>query len=264
MRVSRFRLAPTAWSAILPFTMLLMMGAGCESMSPQRVEVTTHQGFVGAWESRLEKYRSDFTKKDAEIRGKAGRIIDAEVAASADPWKMVVPRVFELSLMIRDAFTIAGRGEAIKAFIQHMQTGPTPGLTDVWFQRQAEDLQQDARNVDTKTQAFLGSFDEKLRRGPEWMLEAEELARSQGMVAGRIEELQSLHKQAISYFKDMQQAGAEDSYRAEQQAVAQAQAARVLLGTAVYLNQVNYQQQLLNTLNRPRTCSFFANMMTCQ
>jgi len=30
-----------------------------------------------------------------------------------------------------------------------------------------------------------------------------------------------------------------------------------------YYNQLNYQQQLLNTLNRPRTCSFFYNSMTC-
>lgn len=71
--------------------------------------------------------------------------------------------------------------------------------------------------------------------------------------------LQSLHKQAVSYYEDMQRAQIAARYRAEQQS----RAAQALMGMGMYLNQLNYQQQLLNTLNRPRTCNFIGNTMTC-
>lgn len=236
---------------------LLLLLAACETVN---VPASTHQSFLATWNAQLEKYRADFIAKDVVIRAEDAKGFSPELRNVADPWRVLVSRTFELSMMIREEFTIAGRGEMIKAFIIHMQTNPTPGLSDVWFLRQAEDVQKEARDVDAKTHAFLQSFDEKVRKGPDWIREAEDLARAQGLVAGKIEELQSLHKQALNYYQDINRAQAEARYRTEQQA----QAAQALMAMGVYLGQLNYQQQLLNTLNRPRNCTFFVNMMTCQ
>jgi hypothetical protein len=79
------------------------------------------------------------------------------------------------------------------------------------------------------------------------------------MLSGKDSELRSLHQQALSYCLDLRQAQAQDRYLAAQRA----QAAQTLLATGAYLNQMNYQQQLLNTLNRPRTCVASGNIVTC-
>ena len=47
-------------------------------------------------------------------------------------------------------------------------------------------------------------------------------------------------------------------------AVAVQRVAQALANMNAYYNQQRYQQELLNTLNRPRTCSFFFNSMTCR
>ncbi|MCL5062960.1 MAG: hypothetical protein M0Z70_08045 [Nitrospiraceae bacterium] len=212
----------------------------------------THQNYLSTWCERLERYRSEFIQKDKIIRAKDEQFGQIELAKVSDPWSVLISHVLESSIMIREAFTIAGRGEMIKAFIIFMETNPTPGLADVWFLRQTEDLRREEQDVIAKTKSFFASFEEKIRQGPEWVLEVEAIAKAQGMIAGKIEELQSLYKQAISYYKDMHHA------RIEEQRIAQ-----TLMITGMYLIQLNYQQQLINTLNRPRTCVFVGNVMTC-
>ena len=225
---------------------------------------TTSEAFLRTWEAALDKYREDFSAKDLAIREKSRAPIQAELAASTDPWATLVTKVSELSGMVREEFTIAGRGEMMKAFIKHMETRPSAGLSDIWFLRQVEDLRGEARDVDEKSKNFFSSFDQRMRKDAKWILEFEGLAREQGMVAGKIEELQSLHNQAASYYQDIQQAKAADRYQFEKNAEARANAAKALFAVSQYYNQLSYQQQLLNNLNRPRTCSFFANTMTCQ
>lgn len=254
------RNAIVRWQVIVITLVTLFAVVACATTG-YGVAGTTHESFLSTWAAQLEQYRAQFVERDAKIRAQAATVLDPDAIRRADdPWRTAVSRVFELSIMIRAQFEIAGRGESIKAFIAHMQSYPTPGLTDIWFLRQVEDVQREARDTDAKTQAVLENIDQTVRKGADWVREVEELARAQGMVTGKIEELQSLHKQAISYYGDLYRAQAIDQYRAQQQA----QAAQNLLAVGAYLNQLNYQQQLLNTLNRPRTCSFFANMMTCQ
>ena len=234
---------------VIPLTL-----AGCQTT----VVGTAHSSYLVTWSQRLDEYRRQFIEKDTQIRAKES-VAAANLASDPDPWGRLVSRVFELSIDVREAYEIAGRGEAIKAFLAHMQSNPTPGLSDVWFLRQAEDLQREAKRVDERTQQFFRTFDQKVRQGPDWILEIEQLARDQGLVAGKAGELQSLNKQALSYYLDQRSAQQQDQYRAEQQA----RAADTLLAVGAYLSQLNYQQQLLNTLNRPRTCTFSSNSMAC-
>lgn len=231
------------------------------------LEFSTRDKHLFAWEAQLEKYRADFVEKDKAIREESKEGLGTglmEVSDTSKRWQRFVSRVFELSVMVRDAYKIAGRGETIKAFIIHMQSNPTPGLSESWFQRQAEEIQSDAQQHDLKNQAFLARLDEKISVGPEWISELETLARDQGMIQGRAEEIQSLYKQAMNYYSDVVLAKQEDMYQAEQRRVTQQQATQALFALGTYLNQLSYQQQLINALNRPRTCSVMGNLITCQ
>jgi hypothetical protein len=118
--------------------------------------------------------------------------------------------------------------------------------------------------VNARGRKFFSTLDEKMGRDMKWILESEQLAREQGMAAGKIQELQSLHEQVASYYLDMRRAEAADRYKSKGEAKAKENATRTLSVLGQYYNQLNYQQQLLNNLNRPRTCNFFANTMTCQ
>lgn len=242
-------------AAICYLTLIVAVLAACQTTAVG----TSRDKYLTTWAQRLEQYRAQFVEKDKEIRAKASQPVFAGLAQDPNPWPQLVSRVSELCLEIREAFVIAGRGEALKAFLIHIQTDPTPGLTDVWFVQQAQDLEREARQLDAKGQQFVKSFDQRLRQGPDWVLEMENLAKAQGMLSGRVSELQSIHKQALSYFLDLQQSEAQDRYRAEQQA----RAAQMFFEMSAYLTQLNYQQQLLNTLNQPRTCMVGPNIVTC-
>lgn len=223
--------------------------------------MTYHNKYLTMWEQQLDDYRAKFIEQDKRIRQKEGGFILARTTETDNEfWNKLVSRVMEISVDVRDAFVTAGRGEAIKAFITHMNAQPTPGMTDTWFQRQAMDITEYARAVDERSTAFFSQFDDKLRQGPEWIMEVEQLARDQGMARGKLQELSALYKQAESYYREQQHANALDQARALQQQ----QAAQQLLASLAYVNQLNYQQQLLNTLNRPRTCTVMGNFLTCQ
>lgn len=246
-----------ARTRLFPFVLALLLVA-CASQPTGQASV--NKKYTTAWSAQLEKYRADFGSKDSVIRAEVAKGFGPDLTNASDPWQVVVSRVFELSSMIRDCFTIAGRMEVLKAFIAHMESNPTPGLSDIWFQQQAANVQNEARSVDAKTNVFLQNFNSNAQLGANWFSDVDELARAQGLTEGKIEELRSLYKQAESYYRDAAHAKSEAQYQAEQQA----RTAQSLMATWGMLNQMNYQQQMINTLNRPRTCSFFANSMTCQ
>ena len=228
---------------------------GCQTTAVN----TAQQRYMGVWNNQLDYYRNQFVQKSEMIRAEDKNWAKTNPVGKEDYWNQLVSKVFEISLQVRDAFEVAGRGEAMKAFLAHMQTSPTPGLSDVWFLQQGEQLKRDIADVDSQTKVFFKNFEEKLRKDANWIPEVEILARQQGTVMGRASELQSLQKQALSYYIDRQVAQNEDRYQAQRQA----QAAQLLLNAATYLAEVNYQQQLVNALNRPRTCVNQGATVTC-
>lgn len=95
-----------------------------------------HQNYLTTWQNRLEQYKSEFIEREKIIKERIedqNQNLVIEAANTEDPWKLIITSIFEICTMIRDSYIIAGRGETIKAFIQYMETYPTPGLTDVWF-----------------------------------------------------------------------------------------------------------------------------------
>ncbi len=84
----------------------------------------------------------------------------------------------------------------------------------------------------------------------------EAVAKAQGILEGTTDELTALWSQARSYYGDLQLAQEADRHLARQRAQA-------LFAMGAYLNQLNYQQQMINVLNRPRTCHALGNVVTC-
>lgn len=207
----------------------------------------THQQHYAAWVNRLEQYRADFVRKDEQIRAKDADPQTWAIPAGGDQWQHLISKVFSLSAQVRDAFVIAGRGETVKAFAIHMENKPSPGLADNWFTQQTLSLKEQAAAVDSKTAQFFATIDQRLRQGPEWIRDIEQLAREQGVVLGKAKELELLHYEALSYYKDQYNANLADQEASNQRQ----QAAKNFLGALALIAGVNYQQQLINQLSHP-------------
>jgi len=229
---------------------------GCETTAVQSV----HDRYLQTWNEQLQQYYEQYKEWEAVIKENDVRI-GQQVASAPEKerWAVLINGVFDLGGQIEKAFEIAGRGEALKAFLAHVQSGPAPGMTDGWFVRQIDELKQRAQSVDQESQTFIANFEQKVRQGVHWIAEVEAIYRARGYVSGYHKELQSLYQQAAGHFGDLQRAGYADHQRAQKQA----QAAQALMLFGMYLNQMQYQQQLLNTLNRPRTCTSTGNSITC-
>lgn len=235
--------------------LLLTVGACAQTSALE----TINSNYMQAWTNRLADYKRQFIAADTELQGDADKLIDDIQAQKIQTWQELVPPVAGVTDKVRESYTIAGRGEALSRFITHMQADTTPGLTEVWFQNEHADWQQHADKVDRQTRDFLASIDSKIAQSPQWMDESEALAKEQGFVRGIAMELPSLYQQAVAYYREAQAAIRAEATEAERRE----RVAQSLTEMRAYYSQLNYQQQLLNTLNRPRTCSFFYNSMTC-
>jgi hypothetical protein len=241
---------------IRSLALLLSMAVACGGAAASRADDTKDQ-YLEVWNARLATYEQQFTAADADIRKDVQNLAAAIDAGRIKAWPELVQPVTAITAKVREAFVTAGRGDTLKQFIVHMQTDTTPGLTEVWFQNQSGDWQQRAQHLDRITKDFLNALDRKIAESPQWMAEAEDLAREQGFVQGISQELPSLYQQAIAYYGDVRQAEAADRERQQRFAEALAQIGRAF-------DNLNYQQQLQNSLNRPRTCSVWQNMITCR
>jgi hypothetical protein len=217
---------------------------------------TLRNKYLAAWAARLDGYRAEYIRHDTVLHKEIAAGTERIFGSASVEWSDLVSPVMEYSLKIRDNFTIAGRGETIKRFIVHMQTDPTPGLTEVCFQTEVAELQRQAQVVDSNTQLFLASLNDRVEMSNTWILEIEQVARAQGMVVGTIQELPLLFQNAQSYYRELRQTRVEDQRQAEQQR-------QRMLDSLAVLGRLNYQQQLFNTLNRPRTCQRVGRTVTC-
>lgn len=239
--------ARAALASVLPLLLL-----GCVTNPAQG----THDRYLASWSDRLDQYRVEFTKRDNFIRERSSNFLTELNKSPAPTWQHVAAYAIKTSTDIHEAFVIAGRGEMIKAYMEHIKTQPSPGLSDIWFQQRADDLKDRAIKMDRMSKEFLANIDAKISSGPEWMATMEYLSRENGLLEGKQKELESLYKQAYSYHLEKRQALVEQQEQAKR-------AAQALMAASLYLNQINYQNQLINTLNRPRTCTVFNNMVTC-
>ena len=237
------------------------------SAAPTPVEAASaHKKYLKAWEKQLEQYKTEYVQQEQVLRASGSRAFADHFAASAattsetDYWAGVGRISFQYAVAIQELRVIAGRGETIKAFIAHMKEKPTAGLSDVWFQQQLEFVNREAQRADRQNAEFLVALEKQSKTGfvlnehgmPTWLTALDYVAQSRGTVVGRYQELQSLYQQALKYYGDMAQRQIEVAQRAQ---------AFAALGNM--LLNMSYQQQLLDTLNRPRTCTRIGHTTTC-
>ena len=209
------------------------------------------RGHVATWESRIQQYQAHYEEFVSRFGQEVEKVTGLMSASYGRPWTDFAPQIVDIGLILRQAAVVASRRDTLRRFLDHVESRPTPGLTDVWFANEISDLRKEAQRVSERTEAFL-SRTREIRLEPQWILDLQSLMWVQGQVDGTYEELQTLYGQAISHHFDMREAGRLDSSRAERAAQAAAQVSQNLLALGMYLNQMNYQQQIINTLNRPR------------
>ena len=228
---------------------LVLAVTGCQAHTQG-----VHQNYLKTWDDRLESYREQYVQYDIRIRQDSERVVEA-MAASNIAWTNFAPDFADLGVQIRDAYKTVGRGETMKRFLAHMESRPTPGLSEVWFQEEGRSLEEDAKRVQAITDRFYIES-QRINLEPKWILNLEDVAKAQGLLEGTTDELIALWSQARSYYGDLQLAQEADRRLARQRAQA-------LFALGAYLNQLNYQQQMINALTRPRTCHAVGNMVTC-
>lgn len=233
-----------------PLTLLIMLMLGA---CVQQTDLL-RQRYVATWNERLAGYQEQYRRHDEALRAKIQQEAEALRRIQEVRWTDVTSSVLLSVPGIRESGQIAGRGQTIRQFIAHIETKPTPGLTDVWFQNAVSDLRTRAQKVDTDIRVF--NTDRERRSLTDWIKDIERLARESGEVEGTLQELQALYNQAIAYYTEQRTARAADIEQTQRVNMA-------IAGMAGYLNQLNYQQQMLTAMNRPRTCTRWANSITC-
>lgn len=216
---------------------------------------------LAGWESQLASYAAQVKSQQERFKRRADEHMKVDLKAQPDPWATLISQVFESAQLIREAETMQGRYDVLRVFINQMRSAPEPGVMEAWFIRYADDIQTAAKSLEASTADYLRTFDDRVRRGPnEWISPALLLATNRGRAEGMAQELQSLYRQAVAYYQDLSRSQAEERRQAQERA--RAGAAIAALGASIFLMN-SYQQQMINAINRPRTCSFTGNVITC-
>lgn len=246
----------TKLELVLLYCLIVFVTVGCQTLS-----TSMRDQHMAGWKAQLGSYASQRQTQYERFKHRVAEFRKVDPMTQADPWAVLISAVFESAVLVRDAETTQGRHDALSAFIEKMESAPAPGVLEAWFIRWADQVQADTQGAEAKTREYLAAFDRKVREGPDaWITPAFLLATNQGRVRGWAQELQSLYKQAIAYYDDVGRARAEERRLAEEQA--RFALALSALGASILL-QNSYQQQMFNAMNRPRTCSFVSNVITC-
>lgn len=214
------------------------------------------ESYRDMWANRLQQYESEYNYKKKLIEEKEQQMFTPDsfpqqISAEA-LWSELFSRLKRIDDMIFDASIFHGRAEALKNFLSYLRVSPTEGLMYSWFFQKFDELQDAAEKIDKQFNDFINSFDKKAIEGVDWINELRIMAAVRGSLIGMAKEYSLLVKEYTVYSKDIQYARAEEirGYNAIMQALDR-------------LNESLYRQRLLNAIERPRSCYFLGNMMTC-
>lgn len=230
---------------------LLFLTASCAVS-----QVRLHDSYQHAWSTRLQEYHSTYSyKKKYVFEQDAVRFTPAAYPKTLSPaelWNAVLLNIKEVNELIVDASTFEGREMALREFLSHMNENPTSALTSSWFDRKNAELLEAAKAAEIESTAVIAALDEEMRKGIDWVTILRAISEVHGLLAGKAGEYALLRKEAGNYYTE----SAEDAARNRQIEAA-------FKNAADSLERSSYRQRLFNVLDRPRTCSFNGNMMTC-
>ncbi len=236
---------------ILVTSLILSLSTACLSS-----EEKLQQSYVNTWETRLGAYEQEVNAKRS-VAEKAAAYMDATYVQST---KDSESTSFETDLAtatasVREAAIAEGRVQIMRTFMQQFSDATTPGLLDVWFQQQAQDLMHRSEMQSQQVQNLYNSQREYGLIAEELVL-LEDVTVEGGLIEGASKELEALYQQAVTYYNDV---GRERQIAAEKQ--------RNFQAALTSLQNYNQQQQMLNALQNPRSynmnCNTFGTTTNC-
>lgn len=175
----------------------------------------------------------------------------------------IVQQVAITAKQTEDASIIFGKRRALQNFLNHMGSRPNAGITDIWFKNRSSDLLEGARLHDQAQATFNQEIESGSLTYAEWISKLEVITKGRGELVGYIGELKALSDQVASYYTELDSANRADMQAAQQRAAALYALGNSLSQLSYQQQQNNYQQQILNSINRPRTCSQYGSSITC-
>lgn len=203
-----------------------------------------------------------YKKYELEFNAVQGRIAARESALAQNSqldWNNYMSSVLQSAADVENLHKIAGRGDIISEFINYARSlpvDPSASLFQSWFISKYENLKLDDSAVHREFLAISDSAGKDSYGGSAWVSRLFSVSEKRGKVMGSAAQLEALYGIVQSYYIDVNQIRREEAESAARQQRA------ILSALAVY-NQYSYQQQLINTINKPRTCTKMGNSVTC-
>lgn len=226
----------------LPFLFALLLIADCSTRD------AVDRRYTDLLSSRLAFYKSLAAEQDQQIRAKIKQ--DAAVLVRTDTSADQSSQI--LADMVKSIISVSetrGKAAVLERFMNEGAQSAQIGFMSSWLQNEFRTAQALDLHVRDRVEAF-GRAPPK--DGKQWVSELESIAVQRGMVNGAADELARLWSDLQGYARDYGVATQEDMQRAQ-----------AFFAFAASVQTYAYQQQLLNALNRPRTCQAFGASVTC-
>lgn len=112
-------------------TALVLLGVasvlGCETTLQTTAVESVHDRYLRAWNNQLQRYYQKYQQWQAVIKQNENQVSHHVTSApDREKWTVLVKGVFRVGTQHEKAYEIAGRSQAINAFIEHMRTNPAP------------------------------------------------------------------------------------------------------------------------------------------
>lgn len=199
-------------------------------------------------EKRLASYKSLTAEQDQQIRAKIkeAAAVLVRIDTSADRSSQILADMVKSIISVSET---RGKAAVLERFMNEGAQSGQIGFMSSWLQNEFRTAQALDLQVKDRVEAFGRA---PPTDGKQWVSELESIAVQRGMVNGGADELARLWNDLQGYARDYDVATQEDMQRAQ-----------AFSAFAASMQTYAYQQQLLNALNRPRTCQTLGASVTC-
>lgn len=219
--------------------------AAAPGEAKSRREKTTLQ-FESFWNARLAEYRGEASRKAGEHKAAS----DAILSGVPFNFSHDDARLGRLIRSSEDDARVSGRGVELDAFISHIASRPSIGLSQAYLQGRVEKARQaeeTANQAQTALAALVAANGVTVGR----MLAAiEQTAMARGEAIGRVEELRLLIENYNAYSADFAAANERDRESRARWAAALGGAARSLASQPTFSVSCNRMGNMVNCMGR--------------
>jgi hypothetical protein len=160
------------------------------------VGASVYGDFTKVWDARDKSYRSERPALESNAQQSAERAVNALVSDDPD-----APQ--DLVLALNAAWSLselAGRGQMLFTFREHMAGKPSAALSEVWIQGKVDELRRrksDADMIEREMDMLKGHDSISVKQ---WIAALERLSMMRGTLAGEASELALINENLITYY----------------------------------------------------------------